>query len=1122
MNRPLWTDLRREIQHSLGRWLSLASIVALGVAFFAGIKASAPDMKYSADQYFDKYHLQDIQVFSTLGLTQSDVDALASISGVQNAQPLFSKDYLTRLNAQEMTIKLLSFTPDQALNTPRLVEGRLPQNDKECLVLAPTASGRMFGSFQIGDTITLFSGDDTAIKDDLNNDSFKIVGLAYSPNYLSYELGSSAVGSGSVKSLIFVLQSAIKTDTFTEVDLSVEGAADINTYTSSYFRQVEPVFNKVEQIGDTRLKARRDALLEQVDKEEKKAMDKIAEKQKELDASMARLSQAKAQLEKGQQELQSRQAELTDGQAQFNAAQSELNASQQQADQGQAALQAGITQIEQAKAQLPELRHKKAQLEQAIQQAQALEQAKSTISTLQNQLDSLNAQIDALSSKDPQDPSLPALISQRDALKQTLDQTIAQAAPQSADGASAVAAIETSLSQLNQALGGSVSTAQGSLQAVNDAIAQIEQSQNQLPDLQARQEALANGQAQINAGQQEIANKQQEINQGQAAIKQGEENLTSLRQEYEAGLAKARDGQKQIDEAKTKARSEFTDARKKINDMEGKWIVLDRSLHYSYRDYEACAQRMDGIASVFPVFFFLVAALVCMTTMTRMVEEQRNQLGTLKALGYARWQIAAKYLLYAGSASVLGSIVGCAVGMVVFPAIIYSAWNIVYSLEEIHFAFQPGLMITASLSVTVVVLAAALYSIASSLHEMPASLMRPKAGKAGKTILLERIPWLWQPLSFLHKITLRNLFRYKKRFFMTVIGIAGCSALLVAGFGLNDSISDIVPRQFGAIYHYNASITARTEEAKKLVEEIESKAGVDRAIDLEVLPVTIRYDQKDVDANLNIVENPQEFAPFMSFLDGKTGKELQLEEGKALLSIKAAQKLGLKAGDTLTFKTQDGQNVEIPVGGIFEQYVDHQIYITKKTFTTLHIKDKPDDNILMMTSSDDPEFENELGGQIMELDDVKALTFYTTLIDSFLNMISSIKMVVVVLVLSAAMLAFVVLYNLSNVNISERMREIATIKVLGFTEREVNAYINRESLTLSLIGALAGLGLGVVLHDLIMNLAEMDSIRFGRTILWTSYAWAVALTMLFSILISWIMKFRLRKIEMVESLKAVE
>ena len=551
-------------------------------------------------------------------------------------------------------------------------------------------------------------------------------------------------------------------------------------------------------------------------------------------------------------------------------------------------------------------------------------------------------------------------------------------------------------------------------------------------------------------------------------------------------------------------------------------MVLDRNSFYSYRDYEACADRMDGIASVFPVFFFLVAALVCMTTMTRMVDEQRNEIGTLKALGYSKFQIATKYLMYAFLASVVGSLLGCAIGMFVFPYIIFNAWNTMYNIESIQFAFQPALMLMAGASVTGITLLATLFSIIKELIEVPSQLMRPKAGKPGKKILLEHIPWLWDKVSFLRKVTIRNIFRYKKRFLMTVIGISGCSALLVAGFGINDSISDIVRQQFQMIYHYDATMSFDTD--KNMEKDLLAIQGVNQTFMENTMPISIQINDKDVNGEVHIIpdEKVNTFEKFTSLKNVRTKEKIPLTNQGLYINEKMAQKLDVKVGDMVSFKDTNNVKIKGKVAGIYENYVGHHVYVTQSVFDQWATSAKIKHTYLLKTEKQTKKFERKLGSKLMDLDHAKSLSFYSALQKNFLYMIGSIKMIVVVLVISAAALAFVVLYNLSNVNISERLREIATIKVLGFTEKEVNQYVNRESIILAFIGALLGLFIGIGLHHLIMNLAELDDIMFGRTILPLSFALSFLLTMIFAIFVNYVMRFKLRKIKMVESLKAVE
>ena len=1106
-------DLIEEIKHSLGRYLSILAIVSLGVAFFAGIKASAPDMKNTADLYFDRYNLQDIQVFSTIGLNEEDLEALREVEGVEEAQGQFSNDYLTKIDSREIVVKLMSYSAGQSINQPRLIEGRMPENEDECLLQADSASGQMFGSFDIGQTIDLYSGTATPIEDDLNRHTFTIVGKVNSPNYLSYELGTSAIGSGTVNTFVYVPESVIKADYYTEIDVTVEGAKALDSYSSRYFDQVDPVVANIEEIADGRIQDTLDSYYAKIDEEEKKAKEKLDDAQSKLDEAKEKLDEGQKQLDEGKKKLEESRKQLDEGKKQYNDGVKQLQDARKQVNDGLEQVNNGIAQLDDARQKLDELKAQKTKLETALASLDQLQVTVDSIATMNDQLYEVNKQLIDLKENHPNSPFIAILTETSMNLQSKINQ--------------AEIAVNDTRNEILLQIGGSREAGQENLAKLNAAISTIENSETQLMTLLLKRETLENTKIQLDQNAKTLEQSKKQLDEGELQYANGVAELATKEQEFNDGKTEYETNLAEFERQKLQAQSDIKKARERIEEMGATWHVLDRNSHYSYRDYESCADRMDGISSVFPVFFFLVAALVCMTTMTRMVDEQRNEMGTLKALGYSRWQISAKYLIYAGSASIIGSIIGCVLGMYIFPLIIYNAWNIMYNLDAIKFRFQPGLMLMASAMVTLVVLAATWISIYKEMREVPAQLMRPKAAKAGKRILIERIPMIWSKFNFMQKVTIRNLFRYKKRFFMTVIGISGCSALLVAGFGLNDSISDIVPRQFKEVYHYDATLrtdpTVDLDKANNIAQEVSSYDGVNDAFALETLAISVNYDDKDVSATLNIIPDDDSFADFMTFNPETRDSANTLSNDGALVPIKTAQKLNIKVGDELTFKTSEyNRTVKIKVSGIFEQYTGHEIFITEETFEKTGIKETPVCSILLKNDQIDPQFENDLGSKIMNNKDIRSVSFYSSVIENFENMISSIKMIVIVLVLSAALLAFVVLYNLSNVNISERMREIATIKVLGFNEKEVNAYVNRETIILALIGSLTGLLLGIYLHDLIMALAELDTIRFGRTIFWQSYAYSVALTMIFTLIVNWIMKFRLRKIQMVESLKAVE
>lgn len=1080
MNTALIKDILREIRKSLGRFLSILLIVALGVAFFAGVRASVPDMKYTADAYFDEYNMQDIQLLSTVGFTDEDVEAIRQIDGVEGVHATYSMDAVTTKGSKQITLKVLTMpqvNPDKDdpdyINQVRLVEGRMPQKSGECLM----EYARLIESdLEIGDTITLDTGTDDPISDYLNTDTFTIVGSMYTPIYLSYEKGSTTVGSGSIDAFITVLDEDFALDYYTEVDITVSGAKQYNSYDDVYFDVTDPVKSSLETLGLERADLRLDEIKAQATSEYEKGVEAYEESKQEFDE----------QIKQGEVKLDAAENELIISQATLNS--SQLYAQQE--------IQSGEAQLK--------------TLESLLDSAKEKQQA--AVSRIQGEIEELNAQLEEL--KEQQD-EYDAIIVENDKKIEELRKELETADED--EKAAIEAEIEIreqakeSAETTKQYLQTSIDTLQDQL---NSLSRQLDETDSYLQELQTmideqRQELQAAKQAadeQIDTGQGQIDAGWDELTQGR----------TELARQKALGEAQLELAQERLDKAK-----EQIDA---IDDPQ--WYVLDRESQYSYMDYGSVADRMEGIAKVFPVFFFLVAALVCLTTMTRMVDEQRGNIGTMKALGYSKGAIALKYLMYAFIAGVAGSIVGCSLGMWIFPTVIFSAWNLMYNLPELKFVFQPGLMLSASGLVIGVTMAAAFAAVYKELMEVPSQLMRPKTPKVGKKILLERFPSLWSKFSFTWKVTARNIFRYKKRFFMTVIGIAGCSALLVAGFGIQDSISDIVSKQYDEILNYDASISFKNDatmlEKDDFMNQLKNDDRFEEVIGVEQLAVTVDNNGEDSSVTVVVPNDVNEFADFTTLRHRGESDTIALKDDGALISEKLAMNLGLGAGDVITVTDGDGFQREIKIADVVENYVGHYLYMSPSYFKEVFKERQNDTTVLVKTVSTDSDFENELGEELMGEDIVTSVSFYSGLASSFEDTISSLNFIVVVLVISAGLLAFVVLYNLTNVNISERVREIATIKVLGFYDKEVSSYVFRETIFLTIIGALAGLLLGIGLHRLIMSLAEMESVMFGRNIDALSYVISFVITLVFGGIVDLFMYRKLKKVQMVESLKSVE
>ncbi|MCB7037456.1 FtsX-like permease family protein [Eggerthella sinensis] len=1133
MKNAFNTETIRSITHSLGRFLAIAAIVALGTGFYAGLRMTAPDMKLAADEFYDGTSLMDVRIISTLGLTDADITALRHVEGVEAVMPARETDVMATIGGEQYATRVHSL-PDAArtsdssdgvhaysddpdyLNRPILTEGSWPQTEGECVLSSNLVVN---DSVSIGDTVTITEGTQD-VDDTLATRTYTIVGFVNSSYYAtSSSMGDTTLGSGSIQEYMYVPASDFSSDLpYTEAFLTVRGAASEASSSDAYDQRVAEVAERIEALAPEREQARVDALKADAQKE---LDEKRADYEREKAEALAQLDDAQRQLDDAAAAIATSEQQLADGQASYDSGVAELakqkaSAQQQMADAEQQ-IADGQAQLD---AQRPTLEDGAAQLQAAwdayhAQAAQAEEELKpieAQIAAGKQQLVGLQAQLDELN-KDPETnaAAIAALQQQMAALQQQLD-----AAQASVDGARQQLA--DAKAQLDQQ------------QAVyNDGKAQFDASAAQLE--QARADlAAARTQAdnEVSAAQQQLDAAAAQLQDGRAQLEQGKADYESGREEYDRQKADA-------DEQLADAERQLADAQKQIDDLESpEWLIMDRMANYGVASFEADANRVDSIAAVFPFIFFLVAALVALTTMTRMVEEERVLIGTFKALGYRRMRIASKYLVYAAVASGAGSLVGIVILSQVLPAVIMKAYGIIYFVPALPLPLPidpwfAGLAAGLGVGVT---LFATWAAVTATLRERPALLMLPRAPKAGKRILLERIGPVWRHLSFSWKVTFRNLFRYKKRFIMTVIGIAGCTALLLTGLGLSDAINDIIDKQFGEITKYNATVT--------LADDISDadEAQVDRLLDDDAVvsahTAVMRQnllatgpDKKDMHMELVVPEDPGAFDQYVT-LRTRAGQEpLTLAADGLLLTEKMANELGVGVGDTVTFTEQDAignatnDSYEATVSGIVENYVYHYAYMGPKLYEQL-MGHAADYRTVLAITTTDPALRASFSSDLLAIDGVKTVAFNDETIDAYRDMMSSVNMIVVVLVVAAAALAFIVLYNLTNINITERMREIATLKVLGFTPREMNAYIFREIFLLAAIGCAVGLVLGVWMESFVVVTAEVDQIMFGRTIHPASFVIAFVLTMLFTVLVMLAMRGKLHRIDMVESLKSNE
>lgn len=1291
------TDALREIRNTFSRFLSLLVLSALAVCFLAGLRATAPDMKKSADLYFDQQNLMDLHVLSTLGLTDKDAEALAQQPGVAAVERAYTVDAVVHLTDNDYIVKVLSFTEDPGINAPRLVEGRLPQNARECLVepLLLEETG-----LQLGDTLTLDTGGGD-YADALRTEAFTIVGTADSPLYVGTDRGTSSLGTGKVSAFVLLPLSAFSMETYTDFYLLAEGTESLLCYDDAYTDQIDSLTDSLEAFADQRARLRGEEVIgeanEQLAEAEQELADAQAEAEQELSDAWAELADARAELDDGwaeyhdgvrelqdqvaeaEQEIADGQTELDDalvelndneqkltdaraelddgwqeyydgrrdyedgldeyedgyaqyedgleqyedGLAEYRAGQRRLSSALDQLNDGEAQYSAGKSQFDQFAQQLwtaaiqaglaggyPSVDallsaaaggnaeagnvlaavmagiHE--QLNTQIRELEAtlsglngeLEKATQAVAALPGQITALEEQISQaeeagaseeelaalraslaelnnnLSTARESIPQLTAGISQAQSGLANLQAQVAQIP---ADGAAVIASYQTLLASRRELDDGwdeyydGMAQLRAAKRELDDAKAVLDETEEELADgwteledarrqledayqeLQDGEQELADGRAELDDGWQDYYDGLQELEDArqtlaeetadaQAELSDARAELNDGETAYTDGLAEYEDGKAEAENKIADARKELEQARRDIEDIEEcEWYLLGRNTNTGYVSYSMDADRMGNLASVFPLIFFLVAALVCLTTMTRMVEEQRVTIGGLKALGYSKGIIAVKYVGYGFLASTVGALLGLAVGLTLLPWIICNAWNIIYTLGPIQYGLEPVTSAVACLAAIGTVTLSALGACFSTLAAVPAQLMRPKAPPAGKRVLLERLPFLWRRLSFNYKITIRNLFRYQRRFWMTVIGIGGCAALIVTAFGLRGSIFDIMDKQFEEIYGYTAQIglvdKVTPGELREVTQALDEDPLAEGWLVCCSASMTAETDAYTVDCTVQVFPDQASMAPFIHLRHRTDDEPVTLSDNGVVLTEKLASLLDVQPGDTITL---DGDSrVEVRVADVTEHYIQHYVYMTDAYYETV-FGTEPRQNLVLADYPVEDAAAEDLERELVGLDGVTSLTRMEDTREIYGSSLESVDYAVILIIVCAAALAFVVLYNLTNINITERMRELATLKVLGFYDGELSAYIYRENVILTVFGVAMGMVMGKLLHQWLILTVEIDMLMFGRQLSLSSYAYAVVLTVLFSLLVNLAAHRKLKKLDMVESLKTVE
>ena len=1100
--KPTHKDFYMEIRKSPGRFLSILFIVALGVAFFSGIRASEPDMRLTGDTYFDESNLMDIKAFSTYGVTQDDVDAILKIDGVEHAEGAYSADFMQVVDKKQKVLHVISLQDE--MNQVKLSDGRMPQKAGECL--ADQDAG-----YKVGDTIKLRSGTSDEVIDTLTTDTLKVVGLCSSPMYISYGRGSATIGTGTISAFVMVPEETFDMDVYTELYVQVKGAKNEVAFTDGYDKKVEKVLDQIEDITDERAEIRKQELVNE-------AQEKIDEAREELEQGRAdaasELADAAAKIADAEEQLTSGKAQITSGKKQIASAKNTLSKKESELEQAQNQYNAGLAQLQEGEAQyeagLAQYEAAKPEAEAKIQSGrEEIEKKKQELVEAPAQLEQLKQMVAGLEQK-----QTAGIITEEEeaTLKKLKENQIPQLEYFIANGEQLIASGEAELDAAQKQLDDTAATLAQTKSELDAAKASL----NGVP------QQLASGKAQIQSGWAEIRKQEKKLEEGATEIAENEAKVA------EAKIENA-NGEEEAAQKIAEGEQKIADAEAKVQDIEKPtWYVYDRDTLTEYSGYGENAERLGAIGRVFPVLFFLVAALISLTSMTRMVEEQRTAIGTMKALGYSKMSIAKKYLGYALIATAGGSVLGVLIGEKILPYIIVYAYGILYKhITHILIPYQWIYAWMAAAAAIVCTMAATFFACYKELVAQPAVLMRPPAPKNGQRVFLERIKFIWKHLSFTWKSCIRNLTRYKKRFFMTVFGIGGCMGLMLVGYGIKDSCYEIAELQFRDIQMYDGSVYLKEdisdETRQNLLDYMKDDSDISHYMQTSMKNVTLVNGKNKRDTYQVVFSEPKDVKDYFDFHDRKSKEEYTLDDEGVIISEKTGKLLNAKAGDTIEIKDEENGNKKVKIAHICENYMGHYIFFTPSYYEKVYGENSEYNSIFFAGQKGDTQEDyNKIGEDILTQDGALSVSYMRDIEKQLDDMLKSLNLVIVVLIISAGMLAFVVLYNLNTVNITERQRELATLKVLGFYDLEVAEHVYRENVLLTFIGAAVGVVLGKFLHAFIIDTVEVDTAMFGRNINFSSYMYSLLFTILFSLIVNGIMYFKLKKIDMVESLKSIE
>lgn len=1089
MKSSMWKTTIREIKNSLGRYLAILAIVALGVGFFVGLKITRPVMVNTVNEYIKTHNFFDYQLLSTVGFKEEDVESIRQLPDVERAIGAYSVDVLYVSGESERAVKLHTITP--GINDCYLVDGRMPAASDECVVDANHA-----GVLPLSSEFILSDNNDEDTLDMLKHKSYKVVGYVYNPNYLNAERGTTTLGDGELSGYVYMPETAFDSEYYTEILLKYD--QNFEMYSDEYEAFIEEREDALDALVAERVDIRYASIMDE-------ANEKLADGEQELKDAEQELADGEQKLLDGEKDLADGERDLKKAKNDLAKGEKELKEQKEKAEKDFAKAKKQIEDGEKAiKKNEKEIALGEKQLAEGEKQ---LTESETALKTQQTTLLAQKAQIEA---------GLAEIQAQREALGE-------QAALYEAAFAQQEAELNAALAQVNAGLA-----------QIAEGLATIEASK---AELAKQKSTLEKGKAELNKAKKEIAKAKKEYAEG---LKTYEEEIEKAEQELARGKKKIREGELELEDGKveiedakveiadgkqqiTDAKEELADAKEELAEIsDPQHYLLGRETNVGYSVFDSDSMIVDNIAAVFPLFFFLVAVLVCVTTMNRMVDDQRTQIGVLKALGYSKMSILGNYVFYSGSSGLLGGLLGFAIGSTVFPYIIWTAYGMMYDVEGTRLVFSPGWLVFSIVVALLCSVGSTVISCYVEFASVPANLMRPKAPKAGKRIFLEYVKPLWTHLSFLQKVSIRNVFRYKRRFLMMVLGISGCTALLIAGFGIKDSIANIGEYQYDGIFKYDLEVIledpATDADMKNIVSDIDAVTEDALFTTRETVDVIRGENVRQV--TMIVPQSTSHFSEFIYLYDEEENPIMLPGTGEAVITDKTASRLSLSVGDPLTIRNSDMEEMTVIISAIAENYMGNYIYMSEETYKNGYGESPAYKGICVKT--EDELDVHEAAATITEHDLVLQVSVNQDSRDMLADMLTNLNAVVLLVIVCAGALAFVVLYTLTNINIMERIREIATIKVLGFYADETAQYVFRENMLMTVFGALFGLLLGEFLHAFIIFNIDVDLVSFSTVIKPMSFVYSFVLTFVFSLLVDLVFYFKLNKINMAESLKSIE